>query len=342
MTPEERRKFYKEQVVKSQERGFATKDEYRRFGGIFRDEAVEDITKWKCKEMDHIIKILTYIAGKGNPKVKEGNATHTLEVYTHPHIGPSDVTLICPRVTYGPKSRCAYCERGFEILKDDPDDKEAKKMTNPSRRSLFQIQCFDNEAELQKGVQLWETTHWGFTRKLDTVAEKRVPRVYYADPDSGYVIHFSKKGKGLQDTEYTITDIEKRDPCPANINIYLSDGPDLLTLEDLIYVPTYDEIYELIKEEIEEEKDVKDFDLPECPFGGTFGKDFTAEAEECVNCKFASVCSEKSMSKKVFPSAEVKTEVKEEPKKETPVQETKEEPKTEAPVGRARRLRSGS
>lgn len=348
MTPEERRKYYKEQVARSQKKGFATKDDNPRFGGIFNEEMMDDVRRWKCKEMDHLIRILSYIAGKRNPKFKEGEACHFVEVSTHSHVGVSDTTIICPKVTYGVQNRCAVCEKGIALLKEDPDDKDAKKLTNPSRRMVYQIICLDNEAELQKGVQVWETTQWGFSRKLDTVAEKRNPEVFYADPDLGYVIHFSKKGKGLKDTEYTITDLEKREPCPDNINIYRGEALSLITLENLLYVPTYEETHNLIKDyevEQEEKKDTESKE-PECPFGGTFGKDFTAEAEECVSCKLAHPCSEKSVGKKPFTAAkpeEVKSEVKEEPKKEEPKPEVKEEPKKEEiPTGRVRRFRSGS
>jgi len=277
----------------------------RRGSGLFKPD-LEGVKFWSCGEGEHLIDIIPYKAGKHDPQVPEGEETYKLEVYTHSHVGIDDRMVICLERTYG--KRCPICEHRRALQKKGDADEDEIRRLFPNRwpRVIYNIVCYDSEEEVAKGVQVWHTSAFLMEKQLLELAKRPVrpgqtqkgiePLVVFPDPEEGKSIAFRREGSGERtrfvgvrfvDRDYTISeDILKQ----------------AYTLDELIYVPSYDEVAEWFwggtgaGEEAEEEGGKKASSASsekKCPAGGEFGKDCDA-FDECENCPLWEECSKEA------------------------------------------------
>jgi len=230
-------------------------------GGIFK-ENLTDVTFWKCKEGDHLIDIIPYFAGPNDPdpEVAEGTDTYKLEVFAHGGLGPNDQMVVCLAKTFNKK--CPICEDRKRLLNEASPDEELINSLKVSRfpRVIYNIVCYDSSEEENKGVQVWHTSSYLMERYLVELA--RNPRVRsggieaftdfsHIDSDKGKSISFTRKGTGTN-TQFIGHKFVDRD----------YDIPDEAlekahTLDQLIHIPTYDEVYKLYHGEDDEETEEK-------------------------------------------------------------------------------------
>jgi hypothetical protein len=239
------RETLKEGVKKRTEEAYHRKDESGSFGTIFRND-VEGVLYWKCTNAEHLIDIIPYIRGANDPdkKTKEGDPQHILELWVHSNVGVNQDRYVCPAKNFG--KPCPICEYREQLKQEEEYDEELVKKLYPSRRNVFNIVVYDNEKEQAKGVQVWEVAHFFMGGPLGALS--KVPRrgktgydtyIYYADPDNGKMISFEKKGKGKGNTEFTgLKFVDRDEPIPDE---YLQAAK---CLDDLIVIPTYDELSE--------------------------------------------------------------------------------------------------
>lgn len=298
------RKKYSDELAKRVKESHDTKDQGVFGGSIFKPDI--DAKFWKCGEGKHYIDVIPYIAGKNNPKVKEGRPAHTLDIWVHYNIGPNGLPFVCLAKNYN--QPCPVCDYRNELKNSEEADEDIIKQFLPKRRTIYNIICYDNNKEEEKGIQIWDVSHFFFEQKVASIAER--PRqggfVNWPDPDEGKQVMFERKGTGANNTQFlghAFTDRDYTIPDEVLEESYC--------LDDLVAIPDYDELNNILKggskkedkkEEKEEKKEestkrsfrgrkeeVKEEKEDECP--GELGKDVD-KFDQCQECKKYDDCAE--------------------------------------------------
>ncbi len=351
MKPSERRKAMKEEMSQRLQESYNSKDDTGKFKSIYNKEKQGNIPMWKCSEDEHFIDIIPFIAGKQHPSVKEGAPAVNLDFYVHRKVGVNEDSYVCMARTFGKK--CPICDEQAEIRKQDDYDEKYVKSLNPTRRVLYNIVVRDNDKEVKKGIQLFEVSHWLFEKELAELSKK--PRgggyITYASPDDGNTLCFRKKGNGPTNTEYKAFQFVDRD---EPISDEILDAA--VTLDELIHLPTYDEVKNAFfgieteedgDEPKEEEKPSKRPVKFVCP--GESGEDF-GKFDECENCPDVEDCEEafNELEKANLAKAQKASDDDEEETKSSRVRRPKTEeaekaePASEPTEGRRQRRRPGA
>lgn len=290
------RKKYAEELQKRVKESHDTKDQGMFGGSIFKQGL--DVPFWKCGEGKHYIDVIPHIAGKYNPRVKEGKPTYVLDIWVHYNIGPNGSPFICLAKNYN--EPCPICEYRKELADSDQADEDVLKALNPKRRTIYNIVCYDSNKEEEKGIQIWDVSHFFFEQKVASIAER--PRsggfVNWPDPDEGKQVMFERKGTGANNTQFLGHAFIDRDyTIPDEI---LQESR---SIDELLHIPTYEEVDGIlkgrkkqeVKEEQEEEKPKEEArptrrtrkpepepeEKDDCP--GTFGKDID-KFDQCQTC----------------------------------------------------------
>lgn len=223
------------------------------YGILIRELGIEE---WFCKgEEAHIIDIIPYLTSKNHPDpaVKQDEWAYVLILGVHEGIGVGNQSFICPAVNF--RKKCPICEERRGLMENEKleyDDPKVKAL-EAKRKTIYNIICYDNDKEQAKGVQIWTVAHWNFERHIIELS-KATPRggghVPFASPEKeGKSIAFRREGKGFQDTKYLGHRFVDRD--------YIIPDEILNSakcLEDIICVPTYEELYEIFYAKKTEEK----------------------------------------------------------------------------------------
>lgn len=274
---------------------------------IFDDEKTKDITFFTITSGEHLLDILPYLTGKLDPYKQAGDSNYLVDLYVHKNIGPSEDSFICLWRTYG--KPCPVCEHRDRLRRSSKEDNQDEiDALKPIRRTVYAVWDRDNET---KGVQVWQIAYWFMEKHLKKLAKhpRRGGVIAFADPDTeeGRSIAFSAKiAPGtMQFDGYQF--VERDEPIPDSI---LERVP---TLDELLHIPTYEEVLRSFKGGVvennpvpEEEEDFpRELDRPvkfkaenappepdTCPFGGAFGVDFDLY-EQCSECGVRIMCHDK-------------------------------------------------
>lgn len=311
-------------------------------GGIFKDN-LTGVNFWRCKEGDHLIDVIPYFAGPNDPdpEVAEGMDTYKLEVFVHSGVGPNDQMVLCLAKTYGKK--CPICEHRKRLLKEASPDEELIQDLNVSRfpRVIYNIICYDTNEEEEKGIQVWHTSSYLMERFLVELA--RNPRIRtggleaftdfsHIDKEAGKSIAFSRKGTGIN-TQYIGHKFVDRD----------YDVPDEILeqakcLDELIHIPTYEEVYKLYygedeEEEEEEEKPTRSLRERKKPEPEEEDEDDDDEDDEDDSEEEEEEEEEEKPVRRGRRSIKKRTEPEEEEEEEKPKKKKKETKKSKCPHG---------
>ena len=323
---------------------------------IFKDDLEDDIKFWpKIPEGDHTIDIIPYIAGANDPDpdVKEGEDQYVLYLHVHQRVGAAEGQYVCLAKNFN--LPCPICQH-VKVLREEDADKDDIDAVKAKARCVYNIVCYDSDKEEGKGVQIWETSWWQSEKIFTTLAKAKRGRggkearskVYFADSVNGKSITFTREGTGMENTRFYGHALEDRD---YEIDDETLDGAHCL--DDLITIPTYEELYkaywgeepkaeEKVKEEetttsrrggrskASSEEQTPDTSKEEvtdnpCPGGGTFGGDID-KLEHCEEC-------EKEKWKACARANRDTGETSEPPNKE----DKKEDPSKEETISRRRR-----
>lgn len=222
-----------------------------------------DAKTWKCDNGRHDIDIIPYVAGKHDPQVKEGEYTYVLEVFVHNKVGAEeDKTFICLHKTYG--KPCPICEYRKRLIEEEADEDLIESLkVSKYPRSLYNILCHDDPRK-SKEIVIFNTSHFLFEKQLVEMAQSTPrqieegydPIIDFADPEDGYGISFTREGEG-RNTRITGIRFNKRKKAISEKILERA-----YVLDEIIHIPTYDEVYEAFwgqsredKERDEEEED---------------------------------------------------------------------------------------
>ena len=326
MDAKERRKQYRESIREQQEDSYSRKDQSGKFKTIFNEDCPNDLF-WKCLEGKHELNFIPFIAGSQHPHRKEGKSAYMVDVWRHEKIGPSENAYICLNLTFG--QECPICEEQAQLKKADAPDNEVKAL-NAKHRTIYNIQCLDNDKEKAKGIQIWDSPYHSFERLLvERAEEKKGGKVYFSDPDDGKIVSFKRKGMGPLNTEFLNIDFEDRE---KPISDELLDKA--YHLDMLLHIPTYEEVEAALKgkvvekeekaaldkrasEKVEEKGD-DNFPDNECPHDHVFAEEF-GNHDECAECVNFIPCEEgnkeflEERKKKMAAARKAKEEAKREP-----------------------------
>ena len=214
-----------------------------------------EIVFYNPGEGKHRINIIPYtIKSKNHPLVKSGEAEvgekdYVLDFYTHRGVGPSEKTVLCLKNTYG--KPCPICEYSASLRKAGKEE-EAKAL-KPSRRVVYNIEDLKEPGKLK----VFETSHYLFEKELIEEArdDDEGGFIDFADEEEGMEIKFraTKVKKGdMEFNEFKSFSFEDRD---EPISKKLLDSA--ISFDELLTVPTYEEVEKILYGDDEEDEDEK-------------------------------------------------------------------------------------
>jgi hypothetical protein len=317
MTAAERRALYRQQSEQRHQESYNNRDSSGQFKDFYEPAKKSAVKFWKSKEGEHDIIMVQTLTGKNHPSLSPDQMIHELPVFVHRQIGLNKDQFVCLNRTYG--KPCPICEHLASFV--DPSEATVKAYA-PSKRMLYNVIVCDNATEEAQGVRVWEVSAKLFSKPLEDYSHKKREggEVRYADIDNGKVVNFVQAGQKLS-LEFNSFEFKKRRPITDE------ELESAAILDELIHIPTYDEVNTALKsgleakgetrtepkkdnpapEHAEEAKkepepapaqaeDAPNFDPPvsdeECPFGAAYGKDFD-EYEECKDCPKKDSCAAK-------------------------------------------------
>jgi hypothetical protein len=224
MKPSERRKLLRQGHEERVKEETARKDDKGRFGSIFIKDKMTDVKKYNpATDAEHLLDIIPYIAGKNHPQVLPGKMAYVVEVYIHRGIGINEDSVICRNMTFKDvkhfktDTRCPICEYRARLMKEKNYDEKLAKKLMWTRRAIYNVWVHSNSKEEEKGIQIYDVSHYLFTREVVERAQKMGKITSYADPDIGKSVFFKKKGKN-ETTELIGFSFEDRaEPIPDEI-----------------------------------------------------------------------------------------------------------------------------
>lgn len=206
-------------------------------------------------EGKHRINIIPYvIKTKNHPLVKSGEAEigekdYVLDFFTHRNVGPGEKTVICLKNTFG--KPCPICEQASALRKAGKE-KEANAL-KPSRRVVYNVEDLKEPGVLK----VFETSHYLFEKELIEEArdDDEGGFIDFADEEEGKEIKFRatkvKKGE-MEFMEYKSFGFEDRD---ENLDSDLLESA--ISFDELLTVPTYEEVEKILYGDDEEDEDEK-------------------------------------------------------------------------------------
>lgn len=237
MTSKNKKRSVKDQMKKRTEDSYKNKD-YGGAGGarvldLSDHEKVEFFVPKKGK---NIIDIIPYeVKSNNHPKgLKPGDLDYLLDYFVHYEVGPAKDRFVCLARTFG--KPCPICEE-IDALKDqgvDPDDIDRLK---PKRRVLYNI---IDLAEEDKGIQLFESSHFLFEKELLEEAGSDEEMIVFSDLEDGASIKFRASEKSFGKNtfmEFKSFSFEDRDE-PYEDSII----DDAYSLDELLVIPSYNTV----------------------------------------------------------------------------------------------------
>ena len=212
------------------------KDEKRESGGsnrkwILDEEAMEKagITDWRPKEGKNFVQFLP----ADDPESKHSVG---MELWFHRNVGPNNDTYLCLRKMAG--KPCPICEEFQRRREEDWNDIKHLAVGRWPTSWMYLIVDVDSEETTDEGVR----TYVACKTVRDEVINVCDPRTGEArflpnDPEEARVFCFTRTGKGMQDTKYShFSYLDEQAELPEEFY------KDLPQFEDLLKMPTYDEV----------------------------------------------------------------------------------------------------
>jgi hypothetical protein len=344
-TLRERMKQQREDLMKRRQEQAADKGTSR-FGSVFVKEKIpEGRTFWSCKEGQHIIDVVPFVAGPNFPPpsgIREGDIEYVIDLWVHQGVGPTDEQYVCPSWNF--RKPCPICEYLSQLKSEGTMlPKEEYTAIRAKNRTVYLVWVHDTPDEERKGLQIWEVASYFFQEKVTEI--QKDPQgggiILFEDPNEGKTISFRRKGKGQGNTEFIgHRFIDRKSPIPNDI---LDQS---FSLDEIIkWQPSYEEIRDTFfakksassqtqssspqenvpddipfeapppveerqpKEPITEKPQVSE-SAQMCPGGGTFALDID-KLEGCNTCEIWDDCDQESLRlKKAQASSDTSTPTK--------------------------------
>jgi len=230
----------KEDMVKRTEESKKRQGGSNKWGDYLVDDFEGD--KFVATEGEHLLDVIPYITGKNDPKLAEGERAYTVDVYVHQKVGINEDTVLCPSSNWK-KEKCPICEHLAKMQQSKQFSDDELRAMKPKRRSLYNVVCYDNTEQEEKGVQVWEASFHLTENEILPMARNRRSGGYipFADPDEGKSISFFREGKGAA-TRYTGYTFLDRDDIISDETL-----DDAYCLDELLDRKSYTEIEEIFR-----------------------------------------------------------------------------------------------
>jgi hypothetical protein len=233
---EEMREGFKKRMQENQ-----NKQEGGYYSPLFRKDIT--IPFMKCGEGYHTIDILDYIAGKNDQCPGEPN--YCYEFYYYSNVGAGQGPILALGKTFGLPDPIAEV---FAKRQRDGADKDTLKSLSPARnpRVIYNVICCDSKEEEAKGVQVFHTSSYLMEDYLREMAKGCIrpgmeglnPLIDFTDPVDGKSIKFKREGT-TENTKFILHQFVDR---PKGFVIPESLLSKVFTLDELIYIPSYEEV----------------------------------------------------------------------------------------------------
>ena len=218
----------------------------RKDGGYYSVLFKKDVSIpfMKCGEGYHTVDILDYIAGENDPL--PGKLAWVFEFYIYNKVGAGQGPILSLAKTFGLPDPIA--EERAKKIRDGEDPKKLKALDPPAARALFNVICADSLEEEKKGVQVFHTSSYLFTDYVREMAKGTIRPgmegidaiIDFCDPKYGKSIKWKREGKE-DTTKFILHQFIDR---PANFEIPQTLLDKVFTLDELLHIPTYDELCE--------------------------------------------------------------------------------------------------
>lgn len=229
------RKAMREQLKNRTQEGYDRREETGKFRPYIREDGLEI---YRIKEGTHVFDIIPYTAGNHDPHLKPGEFAYVCDVWVHQNVGVTEDQYVCPAYNY--KKPCPICEFQNELRKEKGGSADEVKALYPKRRCLYNVVVYDEKGkEEAKGVQVMEVSyHWS---EKEFLAQAKNPKTggitYFADPDEGKTVAFTRKGSGMDNSSVEGYKLMDRD---APVTDAILDQAHVL--DELLILAPYDEI----------------------------------------------------------------------------------------------------
>lgn len=218
----------------------------------FKKEGLpENLKMWRPKKEQHIIDIVPYKAGNVDNICSKGDPTYTLEVWVHMGVGANEESYLCLAQHF--EKPCPICEKRNQMRSRNMN---GWKDLFPKRRSIYNIHCHDSKAELKKGIQVFELSWHFFEKQLLGIAKQAVragsgkisvdPFIDFANVKNGKSIKFElgSKTAAIDGNKVTMPDYSGHGLLDRDYVVPKKIQKQVICLDDLVYVPIYDEVEE--------------------------------------------------------------------------------------------------
>jgi len=241
------RKSMRDALLRRQKESEERKDYSK--SSLFKS-GIEGLQYFKCNDGDHFLDIIPFIAGDNHPTVPKGEPAYVLDLYVHRgSVADEDQQILCLQSTFNKK--CPICEQR-QILKNEGADEKVWKALYPKRRTIYNVVCYDNQKEEDKGVQIWNVAYFYMENHLVKLMKGPVRPGYKGKTSESYIL-FSDPDDG-KSISFSVEKPKSKDDFPKFVGHRLVDrdysiSDEILeqakTLDELITIPSYDEVYSL-------------------------------------------------------------------------------------------------
>lgn len=240
------RNVLRQALLRRQKESEERKD-YKR-SSVFKPD-LEGVEFYKCGEGEHFIDIIPFVVGNNHPSLKPGDLAYMFEYQVHRGTSANTEENVLCLGTYGKK--CPICEHRNAIRQEGADE-EVWKALFPKRRVLYNVVSFDSDKEEQKGVQVWDVAHFYMEKHLITLMKGPIRPGQKGKASSEAYILFSDPDVG-KSIAFTVEKPKSKDDFPKYVGHRFADrdyivSDDILSeahpLDELISIPTYEQVYE--------------------------------------------------------------------------------------------------
>lgn len=204
------------------------------------------------------IDILPFIT-KNNQYVEPGLEHYETTYYAHRNVGANNDMYVCPAKMAD--KRCPICEYRAKMAKDPDANQDDLKEMAPKQRQLFALYDLD---DMEAGIQIWDVSFHLFGKQLNdaiNAADEDEEVDYFYTLDDGLTLRVGFGSKSFGGNNFYETTNVAFKPRKTTYD------PDLIEqvpcLDDLIIIPTYEELKKVFLEM--DEHDQGDDDEDEKP-----------------------------------------------------------------------------
>lgn len=159
-------KSMKQDLVKTTQERIERGDDTPEYGSYFIKEKIpEGVGFWKPGVGEHLIDVIPWQSAGIDPKYRKDQWVDIVDVWVHMNVGSLFEQFVCQVRAW--KEIDPMCE----YLRAKRLPTEEWKQIAPKRRCAFLVWVHDTPEEEEKGIQIWEVSHYFSYRNIDKIAK---------------------------------------------------------------------------------------------------------------------------------------------------------------------------